>query len=268
VNACSGAAVAANISAQSFTVGQTDVPDEPTFFHRTQVTNAGGATTDYVRTSQAVEDVTRTAGKTLTLSFYAKANAPLYLGIDAERVLSGYNVSGLISTKVPLTTSWQKFIITFDVPTLTGTSLSANNYLRIDFWYSSGSAFFASNGGVGFQTGTFDIARVQLEEGSEATGFEFRHFQEELALCQRYFQKYLFVIISEYNVAGGTNYNGMVFQNTMRATPTVTYSNQSNSNGGTISTNSVSPTQIRIQAVQPAAGNSWSQATIELDAEL
>jgi hypothetical protein len=40
---------------------------------------------------------------------------------------------------------------------------------------------------VGAQTsGTWQIGNVQLEAGPVATGFEYRHYQQELALCQRY----------------------------------------------------------------------------------
>ena len=36
---------------------------------------------------------------------------------------------------------------------------------------------------------TFYITGVQLEVGSSATGFEYRQYQQELALCQRYYEK-------------------------------------------------------------------------------
>ena len=43
---------------------------------------------------------------------------------------------------------------------------------------------------VGAQTsGTWDIGNMQFEPGSAATPFERRQFGQELALCQRYFQK-------------------------------------------------------------------------------
>jgi hypothetical protein len=97
---------------------------------------------------------------------------------------------------------------------------------------------------LGQQSGTFDIAQVQVEAGPVATSFERRPIGTELSLCQRYFCK-------SYgpDVAPGTvtsdGVTGMVvhatssypgfgttrFPVTMRATPSVTTYNPST--GGT-----------------------------------
>jgi hypothetical protein len=42
---------------------------------------------------------------------------------------------------------------------------------------------------VGTSGATFYITGVQLEVGSSATGYEYRQYGQELALCQRYFEK-------------------------------------------------------------------------------
>ena len=107
-------------------------------------------------------------------------------------------------------------------------------------WSNYGSATrfpdYAQNWGA--STGaTWEITGVQLELGSVATDFEHRSFGEELALCERYYQKTL-----DYGTAVGTQTNnginyigGCVYGNTtsgyiagtvhlnkpMRATPTV-----------------------------------------------
>ena len=49
---------------------------------------------------------------------------------------------------------------------------------------------------------TFFITGVQLELGTQATSFEYRQYQQELALCQRYYFKNI-------NASGGNNYIGV-----------------------------------------------------------
>jgi len=56
----------------------------------------------------------------------------------------------------------------------------------------AGSAYFGATGNtsvVGTSGATFYITGVQLEVGSSATGFEYRQYGQELALCQRYYYK-------------------------------------------------------------------------------
>ena len=73
---------------------------------------------------------------------------------------------------------------------------------------------------------TFEITGVQLEVGSVATDFEHRSFGQELALCQRYYNKYLGP--RRYPYINGHNANKQGFLNfqysvKMRTTPTVTF---------------------------------------------
>lgn len=167
------------VSRQAFTVGQTDVPYEPTYFHRIQITAAVAA---QLSLEQRVEDVRTLAGRTATLSFYAKGAAGFTLNYSvAQNFGTGGSPSGGVSVgsgTVSLTTSWQKFTITFNVPSISGKTLGTNNdhFLQV-VWQMPASA-----------TNTFDLAQVQLEAGTVATPFERRFIGQELALCQRYYQ--------------------------------------------------------------------------------
>jgi len=80
---------------------------------------------------------------------------------------------------------------------------------------------------------TWELTGVQLEVGSVATDFEHRSFDQELALCQRYFQKYVH-IANEACIAAGLVWVGtqvrtpFMFLKEMRAAPSFTSSTASN----------------------------------------
>jgi len=76
-------------------------------------------------------------------------------------------------------------------------SIVANGYMDILIGQSSTS---------GTGSNAIEIAQVQLELGSVATEFEHRSYGEELALCQRYYQK----SFDKDTYAGSTSSHGSV----------------------------------------------------------
>ena len=66
------------------------------------------------------------------------------------------------------------------------------------------------------------ITDVQLEAGSTATDFERRPIGTELALCQRYYQKYTDPFVSGVAQSGSAGRGGMNLVCIMRASPTTT----------------------------------------------
>jgi len=181
-------------SQQLFTLGQMDVPGNPRYFSRTVVTSAVGAANS-VRKYQNIESVRTLAGQTATLSFWAKADATKNIAVE---FVQGFGSGGGASTAITgigiatfaLTTSWQRFTTTVSLPSITGKVLGTDNkdYLGIVFWFDSGSDFNSRTNSLGQQSGTFDIANVQLEAGPVATPFEQRPVGTELTLCQRYYE--------------------------------------------------------------------------------
>ncbi len=182
-------------SRQSFTVGQTDVPGNPRYFCRNVVT-AGTTTSSAAVKLQWVEDVTSTSGETLTLSFWAKASTSM--NVSSEFV-QDFGTGGSPSSEVnsigvvkhALTTSWQKFTATATMPSVSGKTLGTNSddKWNVAFWFDAGSDFNSRTDSLGHQSGTIDIARVQVELSDGASEFEHRPFSEELLLCQRYYSK-------------------------------------------------------------------------------
>ena len=229
------------LSRQAFTLGQTDVPFEPTYFNRAVVTSSAGANNLCI-VSQRIEDVRTLAGQSATVSFYAKADAAKPIALELmQHFGSGGSPSATVVTigsqKFNLTTSWQKFTATISIPSISGKTLGSDNNsrLQINLWLDAGSGLNANTDTLGQQSGTFDIAQVQVEQGTVATPFEARPIGAERSLCERYYE------ISNGNLSFFTGnvtnaevYSAQVgFAVTKRATPTVALTNGANQNFST-----------------------------------
>lgn len=178
-------------SRQSFAVGQSVVPDNPKYFLRCAVTSAAGPG-NCVVLAQFIEGAGVLSGKTVTVSFWAKADSARRIGVSIDQNPgTGGSASAQVSgagRALQLSSDWQKFVLAFDVPSIAGMVLgsNANDSTSINFWMDAGSTYSGRSGGIGQQSGTFDVAQVQVEIGSYATSFGARPLGVELALCQRY----------------------------------------------------------------------------------
>lgn len=185
------------VSRQPFTIGQTDVPNNPTYYLQYGIGTAGTATSEQSCLKQKIEDVTKLAGKTVTLSFWAKADISRPISIVFEQFFgTGGSPSSFVYTvptnnKITLTTSWTQYSFTVTLPSVSGKTLGTNNNdcLEVWFWMDAGSDYDVITDSLGHQTGTFDYAQVQLTESSIILPWQDRSETEELALCQRYCEK-------------------------------------------------------------------------------
>lgn len=186
-----GSTIAA--SRQAFALGQTDVPGNPLYFHRSVVASSAG-TGNLAVLSQGVEGVSTLAGQNATLSFWAKADAARPMSVEFVQSFGTGGSSTQVAigvTKVSLTTAWQKFTVTFVPTSVAGKTIGTGNTdnLQLVFWYDAGSTLNSRTNSLGQQSGTFDVAQVQMESGAVATDFETRPLSVELQLCQRYYEK-------------------------------------------------------------------------------
>jgi len=172
----------ATYSRQAFTLGQTDVPGEPKYFMRVNVTSAAVSTSSVLR--HRIEDVRTLAGQVATLSFWARCDSPKTFTITLSQT---FGTGGSPSTPVTVVssnrsigTSWARYTVTVDINSLTGKAIGTNgdDYLEVHLLEVAS-----------FSTFTLDLAQFQLEQGSIATEFEKRPLGLELALAQRYFEK-------------------------------------------------------------------------------
>ena len=198
-------------SRQAFTVGQTEVDGNPTYYHR-----SGGGGSAYYGLDHKIENVGTLSGKEVTLSYWMKGssaftNAP-YRGQNFGSGGSS-GVEAALSTS-SITTSWVRYTHTFTFPSISGKTVGASSFSQLN-------VFRANIANI-----VVDIANVQLELGSVATDFEHRSYGEELRLCERYFYRYKGATqeqIYNENANAGGKWWFLTFPR-MRTTPSATFS--------------------------------------------
>jgi hypothetical protein len=204
-----GTSVTLSVSQQAFALGQTAVPNEPEFFMRNTFASGSDVST-IAQTYQQIEDVRTFAGQTITLSFWAKSSTSLDMALEIQQNFgSGGTPSDPVYAtpeKISLTTSWVKYTMTRTLGSVSGKTIGTddNDSLIAVFTFTAGSDNDARTDTLGLQTGTIDIAQVQVEKGSEATNFERRHIADELALCHRYYQTLYFPLFFAIGFGRGT----------------------------------------------------------------
>jgi hypothetical protein len=197
---------------------------------RTVVSSVAGAG-NYAVLAQRIENVRTFAGQQVTVSFWAKVDATKNIAVELFQQFGtggspSAEVTAIGTTKVSIGTSWQKVTVTATVPSISGKTLGTdgNDCLALNIWFDAGSDFNSRTDSLGQQSGTFEIAQVQIEPGPVATPFEQRPIGTELALCQRYYSILDKVALARW-AAGGTFGGGVTYftyPQTMRILPTVT----------------------------------------------
>jgi len=234
------------MSASSKGTGQQQTSVVPAGFSNALVFTSTAATslgsTDFYCLEQYVEgfnvadlDWGSANAKTVTLSFQVRSSLTGTFGGSLQNGDStrSYPFTYTISSA----NTWTTASVTIAGDT-TGTWLKTNGTgIKVCFGLGTGSTRSGTAGAwasgwypsatgatsvVGTNGATFYITGVQLEVGTQATSFEYRQYQQELALCQRYFIKTN--IGTCIDVTSGGNYGGNAyFPVTMRAAPTVTW---------------------------------------------
>jgi hypothetical protein len=183
---------------------------------------AGQTSTDGIAINQVLETVNSIpfAGKTVTLSFYAKAGAN-YSPTSSALAVRGYTGTGTdqaagtfgtwtgyaepISGSATLTTTWTRF-------TFTGTFASTATQF--------GMVFYLFGTGTAGADDSFQMTGVQLDVGSVALPFRTyaSTIQGELAACQRYYFRN--GGLSAYMALGGGTAESTTLVDIQVATPT------------------------------------------------
>jgi hypothetical protein len=189
-------------------------------------TNTGGY---YISYTMESTDSIRYAGRTVTLSWYARAGSNYsptssllnyYLqtgtGTDGNNLFGFTGSVNSLNSTVTLTTTWQRFSATATLNT---------NIAQI------GLAFYGNPTGTASTNDYFEITGVQIDIGNVA--LPYRRYsgtlQGELAACERYFKRWASgngKVIS--NIAANSTSGGIAVFSIpkMRTTPSLTVSSQ------------------------------------------
>ncbi len=163
------------------------------------------ASNDYVRVRHKVEgyNFLPLKGKTMTLSFWVRGNKTGVYSIAFENSANNRNFTTKYS--INAVDTWEKKIITLTHDTtgtwdyINGVGLDiewglivggSNQTANVNKWEATGA--FGVGDATNFLSSTnnyWQIAQVQLEEGSVATDFEHVDFSTEISKCQRYYCK-------------------------------------------------------------------------------
>jgi hypothetical protein len=191
--------------------------------------------------------------QTVTLSFWVRSSLTGTFSGSLQN--SAENRSYAFTYSIPSANTWTKISVTIPGDT-TGTWVTGNGFgCRVNFNLGSGSNRLGTAGAwgatnlkgstgsrsvVGTNGATWYVTGVQLEQGTQATSFDYRPIGTEFLLCQRYFQ------IMDLRRATGVTYtpNGdtranFIYPVPPRSTPTLTQSGTMNvisfgSNGSVI----------------------------------
>ena len=215
------------------------------------------------------------SAKTITLSFYVKCSTAQTFALDLinEDNSRYFNTTYTVSSA----DTWERKIITFPADTVSGFNNDNGRGLRVRWTLVAGSDFTDGsvstawsgtqhtatnheNTWVGATGRTWQITGVQLEVGDTATPFEHpRSYGDMLALCQRYYHRYVsngdnegITVAMRYN--NGTAYGAYSYPVEMRSAPSF-----SSSGASTFlylySTSAVAPTTLSAgQASKHSAG--------------
>lgn len=175
-----------NVERVAFSIGQPDVPFNPTFYLKTtgsyieqRIENVALSNLDnYIEPIPRVKskrhtNIAHLSNSAFTLSFWSKSSS--IIEIDMLQEFGNELVVTRVGNDTHQSISsndWTLNVFTLKFPAITGKAIGENSYYGIRINCS----------------GEWSIAQVQLEPGIINTPFEQRPIGLEAALCQRYFE--------------------------------------------------------------------------------
>jgi hypothetical protein len=222
---------------------------------------------------------------TVTVSFWVRSSLTGTFGGSLRN--SARDRSYPFSYTISAANTWEQKSINITGDT-TGTWLTTNGIgIQIYFSLGAGSTFSGTAGSwsssnlitvtgatsvVGTNGATFYLTGVQLEVGTAATPFERRQYGQELALCQRYYNRDVLVAVgggATPTVTNRTFYCSVNWPVAMRAAPTMTLiSTLASSNMNAGAWVNLTASRGRFSATNSVANDCALEAQYSADIEL
>ena len=265
---------------QTFTAGQTDVPNNPFYYTRLYMSTTPSSQT-YNHFRQKVEEVYELAGRTMTMLAWMKcASGTETVNLNLRQFFGSGGDSSVnnISGNLTVTTSWQLFTHTVTLGSISGKTIGSGPYTGWDLQLPLNKQFDIQVGNTGLIEGTVeDIPHIE----------EISYWQE-LQRCQRYYNKSYNIVtlpgattsagaIATIANSGGVFYFPIQLPVVMRTTPSVTVYNYVTGGSGTFrsstynvsgSVNENSDSSFRIAGSEAARANGGGFVHYTADAEL
>lgn len=255
---------------------RTAIGDEAAIYALQCVFVGSSTSGSYSDIIQRIESVRRLSGKTVTVSFYARAisgTPKLGIGYATYYGSGGSSSAGLagnIGITPALAATWQRYSVTGTLPSASGKTFgttAGTDFTALYVVLSDQGGAASVSGGIGVQSGTVQFWGMQVEVGSQATPLEKLVPEVDLARCQRFYQAGSF-FLQGYQAGGGTWGNGMTFPVTMRAAPTGTVQVSGAGNMTGVAFNTATNYSANYTATVTTSGYGYAIFNLTLSADL
>ncbi len=165
-----------------------------------------------------MEDVRTLAGKTVTVTAYVRhasaGNLPqIYLSQNFG-IGGSATVTTVVLNNAAISSTWTKVQGVLTLPDISGKTVGANSFMNVNIRPPLNAL------------GDLDMSRISIVEGdatAEPDPFCPRHIQQEMALCERYYEVFTFSSVHIGPGDGTHNFQQAIWHTQKRLAPTLSH---------------------------------------------